>query len=1195
VSAPSRISAAVDMARDSTGGELADRLARQRILHDLDTTLVIEAAAGTGKTTALVSRIVAVIASGRTTLDRVVAVTFTEKAAGELKLRLREEIERGRTSADETAERRARLQESLPKLEEARIGTIHSFCADLLSERPVEAGIDPRFVVAPPDTAQALVKRAFDSWFETELAAPHPGVRRILRRRNFEDQEGPRRNNDHGGPRRMLLEAVRKLVEWRDFDTPWRYREDFDREAAIDVLLADLKTLGGLAACGKPDDWLTRALAEFDRFVYETNRLEAVRGRDYDALEAELLTLLARKGIWTWKGWGPVYGVRDGTEILRPDVFERRDRLRERLERFRDAAGAHLAPLLRNELWPVVGDYNELKRRAGLLDFMDLLLMARDLVRDNPVVRAELQQRFTHIFIDEFQDTDPLQVEILMLLAGDDPAQRDWRRARPIPGKLFIVGDPKQSIYRFRRADVALYQQVKEHLLGCGAALEYLTVSFRPTAELAGFVNAAFAPLMDESPTQAAYALLNALRPAPPAQPAIVALPVPAPYGDYGRIVKWRIEDSLPNAIAAFIAWMVRDSGWTITQRDAAAQPIPIQARHICILFRRFEAWGKDVSRDYMRALEARRVAHVLLGGSSFHEREEVQTLRNALMAIERPDDELAVFATLHGPIFALSDAALLSFRERIGSLHPFRKIADPPDPYLAEVVEALTVLRELHRGRNRRPIADTIQRFLSRTRAHAGFAVWPTGEQALANIMRVLDKARRYEARGGISFRGFVDLLEAEAESGEGAEAKVIEEGTEGVRMMTVHSAKGLEFPVVILADLTCRETGAAQRCVDPDRRLCAMSIAGCMPDELLERRQEEERRDREEAIRLLYVAATRARDLLVVPVVGDRSPEEEDGEGGWLRKLAPTLYPQPDNIRAPLSRNPPGCPGPFGDDSLAERPPKAPLKGKSVAPGLHQPIAGDHRVVWWDPARLELNAEEAMGLRQVKLLQADEDGRASRAGQDAYERWTGRRVAVRESAGAPMLRVATATELAAAVPAAGAAVSPPPPQAAVGEIELVSVPRRASRPHGARFGTLVHGVLLNVALDAAGAEIECTVALQGRILGADAEETAAAAEAVAQALGSEVMKRAHAAAARCLRECPVLVTMDDGTLAEGVADLAFEEQVGGARQWTVVDFKTDAEISGHLARYRSQLDIYMKGIAQSTGARVRGVLLWV
>src|SRR5579863_981598 len=219
---------------------LSDHRARERILHDLDTTLVIEAAAGTGKTTELVRRIVSVIASGRTTLDRIVAVTFTEKAAGELKLRLREEIERGRTNERETPERRARLQDSLPQLEQARIGTIHSFCTDLLSERPVEAGIDPRFTVAPTDAALVVLKRAFDNWFENELAAPRPGVRRILRRRSFEDERG--RRNGGGGPRRLLFGAVTNLVEWRDFDNPWRPRQ-FERDPEIDALLAEIKSL----------------------------------------------------------------------------------------------------------------------------------------------------------------------------------------------------------------------------------------------------------------------------------------------------------------------------------------------------------------------------------------------------------------------------------------------------------------------------------------------------------------------------------------------------------------------------------------------------------------------------------------------------------------------------------------------------------------------------------------------------------------------------------------------------------------------------------------------------------------------------------------------------------------------------------------------------------------------------------------
>jgi ATP-dependent helicase/nuclease subunit A len=1184
------IAAVVEPETARTG--LPDQRARDRILNDLATTLVIEAAAGTGKTTALVSRIVSVIASGRATLDRIVAVTFTEKAAGELKLRLREEIERRRTDPNETEERRRRLRDSLPQLEQARIGTIHSFCTDLLSERPVEAGIDPRFSVAPRDAAEVLLKRAFDNWFEKELGDPHPGVRRILRRRSFEDERGARRNGG-AGPRRLLFGAVTNLVEWRDFDAPWRYRE-FNRESEIDGLLSDLRALGDLAACGIRDDWLTRAMGEFKRFIYEMNRLEAVRGgRDYDALETELIALLRpRQNIWSWKGYGAVYGTRpDGEQIGRDQVLDLRDRVHQRLEHFREAAQAQLAPLLRDELWPVVAAYHELKQRAGVLDFMDLLLMTRDLVRDNPVVRAELQQRFSHIFIDEFQDTDPLQAEILLLLSADDPVQSDWRSVRPIPGKLFIVGDPKQSIYRFRRADVALYQAVKLQLLKNGAELEYLTASFRPNSELAELVNAAFAPVMAESATQAGYAPLNALRPPLPEQPAIVALPVPQPWSDFGRIVNFRIDESLPKAVAGFIAWLISESGWKITQRNAGAPPEPIAARHICILFRRFETWGDDISRGYMRALEACNVPHVLLGGRSFHDREEVMTLRNALMAIERPDDELAVFATLHGPIFALSDAALLAFRDRFKSLHPFKPL-DQPLEGEAEVAAALAILRKLHRGRNRRPIADTIQQLLSLTRAHAGFAVWPTGEQALTNIMRVLDKARRFEVRGGLSFRGFVEMLEAEAENGEGAEAKVVEEGTDGVRMMTVHSAKGLEFPVVILADLTCKETGAAQRFVEPARRLCAANLCGCMPDELLDHRGEEERRDSEEALRLLYVAATRARDLLILPVVGDRTAAQEEEAQGWLRKLAPVLYPPPDRVRTPASRNPPGCPR-FGDESVAPRPQTAPQAIKSVIPGAHQPAAGGHQVVWWDPNQLQIDVEQAVGLRQMKILQADESGAVSAAGQQAYDQWAARRAEVRARGGTPMIPIVTATELAVEI-ARQEQSSEPEGAAGQDSIQVISVPRRADRPHGARFGTLVHGVLLQVALDAPMAEVQRTVALQGRILGASEEEMAAAAEAVTAALASGVMKSAHSAV-RCLRECPVLLKLRDGRMVEGIADLAFEEQIGAGRRWTVVDFKTDAEISGHLATYRAQLDIYMRGIAQSTGVAARGVLLWV
>ncbi|HXD89481.1 MAG TPA: UvrD-helicase domain-containing protein, partial [Candidatus Binataceae bacterium] len=874
---------------------LADQAARDRIQRDLATTLIIEAAAGTGKTTALVGRIVAVIAHGLTTLDHIVAVTFTEKAAGELKLRLRTEIERARQGAGESASRgqnhderkfdaaaRERLKKSLEKLEEAHIGTIHSFCADLLRERPIEAGVDPMFAIASEEAHRPLFEAAFGRWFEAALAAPGEGLRRVLRRRELADREGPRP---------LLLAAARELLEWRDFATPWRH-EEFDRNRAIDELVDLIQTAGTIADAADADDWLRRSFENIVRPINEAIRLEAVRGRDYDALEDTLARLLrGNQRHWGWKGRGAQFGP-----ITRAEAFLRRDAIKRALEEFRERAGANLAPLLRDELWPVVSYYDELKRHAGRLDFLDLLLLARDLVRDNHAIRRALQNRFTHIFVDEFQDTDPLQAEILMLLASDDPDLTDWREVRPIAGKLFIVGDPKQSIYRFRRADVALYQNVKRRLLERGAEVEYLNVSFRAVLEIQRLVNAAFAPLMAaESESQPIYVSLEAFRPDSRSQPALIALPVPNPYSDFGRITDWRIDESLPDAVAAYIDWLIRESGWTVTERDAPDTRIPIRPRHICILFRRLNQWrngrARDVTRDYVRALEARHLEHVLVRGGSFNQREEVEALRNALAAIERPDDELSVYATIHGPLFALTDGALLRFRETCGTLHPFRPMPEVLAPDLIEVRDALWVLRDLHRGRNRRPIASTIARLLEATRAHAGIANWPTGEQALANVMRLMDMARRYEAASGAtSLRGFVDLLEDRAQREEAGDAPVVEEGTEGVRIMTVHSAKGLEFPIVLLADITCNETAqTARRFVDPEGRLCAQTIAGYNPRELLDHAAEEHRRDEDESARVLYVAATRARDLLIVPVVGDQRHD------GWLGKLAPAIYPAP------------------------------------------------------------------------------------------------------------------------------------------------------------------------------------------------------------------------------------------------------------------------------------------------------------
>ena len=180
----------------------------------------------------------------------------------------------------------------------------------------------------------------------------------------------------------------------------------------------------------------------------------------------------------------------------REDVARARDELQAELTRFETDANADLAALLRRELRACAETYEEAKAKAGALDFLDLLLKARNLVRDDADVRRSFQQRFKRLFVDEFQDTDPLQAEILLLLAADDPSVTDWREVRPVPGKLFIVGDPKQSIYRFRRADVGIYRDVYEMLKRAGAKRVTLRTSFRARPNIQRTINAAFEPVM---------------------------------------------------------------------------------------------------------------------------------------------------------------------------------------------------------------------------------------------------------------------------------------------------------------------------------------------------------------------------------------------------------------------------------------------------------------------------------------------------------------------------------------------------------------------------------------------------------------------------------------------------------------------------------------------------------------------------
>ena len=1177
---------------------LPDADARRLIATALDETLIVEAAAGTGKTTELVGRIVTILAEGRADVGEIVAVTFTEKAAGELKLRLRERLDGARAAAPAGSERRQRLDAALTSLEEAHVSTIHGFCADLLRERPVEARVDPLFEVLTETAAARMFEDAFSRWLQEQLVDPPEGVRRALRRTSF---GGP---GSADGPIDRLHHAAWELAQWRDFTGAWT-RNPFDRNAEAAAVVEALHELADLTrkpasasdplfATTEPARRLSDELRVHEKFGDDSAAI------DYDGWEAALVDL-SRDRVFgnIRKGRGAAYGG----GISRSAVLEACDALKGRLDRFRMEADADLAALLQTELRGAIARYEALKARAGALDFLDLLLGARDLVRSNAHVRSGFQARFKRIFVDEFQDTDPLQAEILLLLAAGDPNETNWRAVQPVRGRLFLVGDPKQSIYRFRRADVGIYRDVCRQLVGFGAIPVHLTTSFRSVPQLQACVNAAFEPVMtgDEFTLQASYVPLARHRPELEGQPALIALPVPHPYAR--RYVSgMAIEKSTPEAVGALVDWIVNRSGWKVTERSGA-EPVGVAAKHICLLFRRFVSFERDMTRAYVEALESRSIPHVLVGGRAFHEREEVEAIRAALAAIEWPDDELSVFATLRGPFFALGDELLLEWAHRFGTagpggfrrhqFHPFRvpPIFDSDLPadleHLRPIAGALAALKRLHRRRNYIPVAATLHELLDATRAHVGFALRTGGEQALANVFHVAELARQFEIGGGISFRGFVEELRGAAKVAQAAEAPILEEDSDGVRMMTVHKAKGLEFPIVILADMTCRLSRAeAGRWIDAANGLCALKIGGWAPTDLLLHDAEEAARDRAEGERLAYVAATRARDVLVVPVIGD-----EVYQGGWLDPLMPAVYPPVASRRQPGAAD--GCPAFNSRDSVLNRPDGDPARPDTVAPGEYwfgAQSPGSYSVVWWDPAHLALEAPPSAGLRRDDLIAKDGDPQAVERMLSEFRQWESGKAAVIKAASVPSIAVRTATELARDKDAFAALQLD---EATEPEVHVLDVSTGSERPFGPRFGSLVHATLATVRLDAAGDEILTVARTQGRVLVATESEVIAAAEAITNVMRQPLFDRARKAdaAGRCAREVPVLWQAPDGYLVEGTVDLTFEDDGGRV----VLDFKTDRELSLELDPYKNQLRIYCRALGRPGGTAVRGILMRV
>jgi hypothetical protein len=375
----------------------------------------------------------------------------------------------------------------------------------------------------------------------------------------------------------------------------------------------------------------------------------------------------------------------------------------------------------------------------------------------------------------------------------------------------------------------------------------------------------------------------------------------------------------------------------------------------------------------------------------------------------------------------------------------------------------------------------------------------------------------------------------------------------------------------------------------------MCALKLAGLSPIELIVHGAEELAREQAEGMRLAYVAATRARDVLVVPVLGD-GPYE----GGWLDPLMPAVYP-PEKERRSGARVA-GCPAFPSKDSVLTRPDGDPAKPTTVAPGAHAFNGGapstNYSVVWWDPHSLALGAESSFGLTRDDLIVKDGDMFAVDEKLADYERWKSHTHAVVAGASRPTLRVATVTAWAHET-------SGEPEENGDGgdtfgaDIDIVKISSELERPFGPRFGTLVHATLATVPLDATADIVAHVAGTQSRIVGATSEEQRAAVRAVENVLAHPLLERARAAAARggCHRELPVTWMAPDGLLLEGSIDLAFEDadSADQPNRWCVLDFKTDRLLAPELDQYRRQLAVYCRALEQARSQKAQGLLVLV
>ena len=860
-----------------------DQTERDRIRDELDATLFIEAGAGTGKTHELIERIVRLVASGHAELRHIAAITFTEAAAAELRDRVRERLEEAARDEQLSTDEVRRCAAAITEIDAAAIETVHGFAQRVLAAHPLEAGLPP--IVEIQDETQAWI--AFEERWSAFLE-------QFLNDASMEE---------------VLLRAFTLGLRPEHLrEVAWEFQQNWDRLADSEILPAPLaagdpgevlqrldEACAAMSDCINPQDLLYQHLEGVDPY---RRRLHAATA------ELDLLRVLAEPAVLKRR-----VGRKEHWRHLLPDhIRDLLEDAHDRREELLGQARAGVLPALLSSLRRFILDYADERRREGRLEFHDLLVRARDLLRNNSAVRGEVRAQFSHLLIDEFQDTDPLQIEIAVLIAGKETSDPPppWREAEIEEGRLFFVGDPKQSIYRFRRADIALHRAAQQRF---SRQTVRLTQNFRSLPPVIDWVNDMFSTLMADGGTesQAEYVPLQASR-TPGRGARTVVRHFGGPVDDRIEAIREREADDLARLIqtAKLERWPVSD-----TKTDHA------RFADIAILMP-----ARTTLPPIEHALEVAGIPYRVESRSLVFDTQEVRELLSILRAIDDPTDQVALVAALRSPAFGCSDNDLLRYARTPGTWD-YRR--DPPNelPEDDPVGAAMRALRDLYQRRWWETISGIVEAVVRERRLFELAFAYQRPRERWQRLRFILDQARGFAEAGGRTLRQFIDWAERQAEEGTRViETAVPEPDDDAVRIMTIHAAKGLEFPIVMLAGLNlsgARHTTDASILWHADGRPEArIGLAGAFETPGYgDLADYETHMERDEKVRLLYVAATRARDHLVVSLY------HKQGQESHAARLHELALDSPDVWQAtvPQWQTPMKLPVPVPFDDSPER----------------------------------------------------------------------------------------------------------------------------------------------------------------------------------------------------------------------------------------------------------------------------------